>query len=177
MAMVRKQGIAVSISDQSIFSTPFIMNTPTMIRAGAVAAEGTMPATGARITASRNRMPVVMEVRPVRPPSSMPVEDSTKVVTVEVPSSAPVQVAIASAIRARSPPGKLPFSSSMPALPAVPSRVPTVSKQSQMAKVMIAVRKGTTPPAERAPEKSSLKATSPNASPIPATVKLSGMVV
>ena len=84
---------------------------------------------------------------------------------------------MASAIKARSPPGKLPFSSSMPALPAVPSRVPTVSKQSQMAKVMIAVRKGTTPPAERAPEKSSLKATSPNASPIPATVKLSGMVV
>ena len=136
-----------------------------------------MPATGARTMASRNRMPVVMEVRPVRPPSSMPVEDSTKVVTVEVPISAPVQVAMASAMRARSPPGKFPFSSSIPALPAVPSRVPTVSKQSQMAKVMIAVRKGTMPPAERAPEKSSLKATSPKAWPIPATVRVSGMVV
>src|SRR5574344_846293 len=40
--MVRKQGIAVSISNQSILVTLFIMNTPTMIRAGAVAAEGTI---------------------------------------------------------------------------------------------------------------------------------------
>ena len=80
--------------------------------------------------ASRNSMPVTTEDRPVRPPSLIPVEDSTKVVTVEVPRQAPAQVAMASAIRARSPPGRLPSSSSIPALPAVPISVPTVSNMS-----------------------------------------------
>ena len=94
--------------------------------------------------------------RQVRAPSEMPVEDSTKVVTVEVPSSAPTQVAAASAISARSPPGRLPSLSSMPEAPAVPSSVPTVSKQSHMAKVITAVSRGSTPMANR-PEKDSLK--------------------
>ena len=75
----------------------------------------------------------------------MPVELSTKVVTVEVPSTVPAMVAMASAIRALSPLGSLPSLSSMPALLAVPMRVPTVSKQSQMAKVMMAVSRGKRP--------------------------------
>ena len=66
-------------------------------------------------------------------------------VTVEVPRQAPTQVAMASAIRARSPPGMLPSLSSMPLLPAVPSRVPTVSNISTTAKLMIAVIKGSRP--------------------------------
>ena len=52
-------------------------------------------------------MPTTTEVRPVRPPSEMPVEDSTKVVTVEVPRQAPTQVAHASAISALSPLGQV----------------------------------------------------------------------
>ena len=40
---------------------------------------------------------VTKEVKPVLPPAATPEEDSTKVVTVEVPASAPTQVPIASA--------------------------------------------------------------------------------
>ena len=70
-------------------------------------------------------MPTTTLVRPVRPPSEIPVEDSTKVVTVEVPRHAPTTVAQASATRALSPCGRLPSLSSMPALLAVPISVPT----------------------------------------------------
>ena len=51
--------------------------------AGAVAAPGIIPATGARRTAKKNSMETTTEVRPVLPPSEIPVEDSTNVVTVE----------------------------------------------------------------------------------------------
>ena len=77
--------MATSISCQSIFFTEAIMNTPTMMSAGAVAAPGIIPATGARRTAKKNSMETTTEVRPVLPPSEIPVEDSTNVVTVEVP--------------------------------------------------------------------------------------------
>ena len=123
-----------------------------MMSAGAVACVGMMPAMGANTTDSRNRMPTTTEVRPVRPPSEIPVEDSTKVVTVEVPRQAPTQVAHASAISALSPWGRLPFSSSMPALLAVPMSVPTVSKQSQMLKVTMAVSTGRMPWENRPPK-------------------------
>ena len=46
-------------------------------------------------------------------------------------------VAIASAIRALSPPGRFPFSSSIPALPAVPTSVPTVSNISTIKKLSL----------------------------------------
>ena len=45
---------------------------------------------------------VTIEDRPVLPPSATPEEDSTNVVTVDVPQIAPVVVAIASASIARS---------------------------------------------------------------------------
>ena len=57
---------------------------------------------------------------------SQDVELSTKVVTVEVPSTAPAQVAMASAMSALSPLGRLPSLSSMFAAFAVPISVPTV---------------------------------------------------
>ena len=41
----------------------------------------------------KNSAAVTIEVRPVRPPSATPEEDSTKVVTVEVPQTAPQHVA------------------------------------------------------------------------------------
>ena len=52
---------------------------------------------GARNMAMKNIAAVNTEERPVRPPSAMPAEDSTKVVTVDVPQTAPKQVAAASA--------------------------------------------------------------------------------
>ena len=45
----------------------------------------------------RNNKEVVNAVSPVLPPAEIPVPDSTKVVTVEVPSNAPVVVAMESA--------------------------------------------------------------------------------
>ena len=64
----------------------------------AVAAPGITANRGIAKVASRNRHAVVNEVRPVLPPAETPAPDSTKVVTVEVPSIAPAQVATASEI-------------------------------------------------------------------------------
>ena len=55
---------------------------------------------GENNVARRNKTPVVSAVRPVRPPAATPAEDSTNVVTVDVPSTAPALVAIASEISA-----------------------------------------------------------------------------
>ena len=64
----------------------------------------------------KNSAAVAMEARPVRPPSATPEEDSTNVVTVEVPQTAPQQVAMASASMALSMLGTSPSGVSM--LPA-----------------------------------------------------------
>ena len=76
------------------------MYTPTMTSAGAVAAPGTMETTGLKNIASRNRTETVMAVRPVRPPCSTPEALSMNDVTVVTPSTAPAEVATASAISA-----------------------------------------------------------------------------
>ena len=62
-----------------------------------VAQDGIRTAIGLRNIAMKKSPAVTMDERPVRPPSATPAEDSTKVVTVEVPQIAPVVVAIASA--------------------------------------------------------------------------------
>ena len=49
-------------------------------------------ASGAIKMHARNSIPVVKAVRPVRPPASTPDADSTKVVTVDVPVTAPTTV-------------------------------------------------------------------------------------
>ncbi|MPN06638.1 hypothetical protein SDC9_153894 [bioreactor metagenome] len=149
MAIVKKLGIATSKSLQSMRVVARSIKIPTMTSAGAVAAAGTMPATGAMTMEAKKHSDTTMLERPVRAPSLMPVEDSTKVVTVEVPKQAPTQVAIASASSARSPRGSSPFSFSMPALPAVPISVPTVSNISQMENVMMAVTSGRMPSESR----------------------------
>ena len=124
-----------------------------MIRAGAVAKLGMVRNRGLKTTASRNSTPVVMEVRPVRPPSVTPEALSTKVVVVEVPSTAPAQVAMESAISAPLMWGSLPSSSSMSALDATPIRVPSVSNRSTNRKENITAKKFRMP----TPEKSVLK--------------------
>ena len=70
--------------------------TPTMISAGAVTAFVMAESRiGEMNTDSANRTPAVTAVRPVRPPTPTPEVDSTKLVTVEVPKTAPKTVPIA----------------------------------------------------------------------------------
>ena len=99
--MVRNAGTAAAGSFQSISVTFLIIRTPTYIKAPAVAQEGTKAAIGLRNIAIANRIATTKDVKPVLPPSATPAEDSTNVVTVEVPKIAPVQVAIESHKRAR----------------------------------------------------------------------------
>lgn len=63
---------------------PNIKN-PTMISAGAVANDGIAVKSGANNVEIRNKNPETTAVKPVRPPAATPEEDSTNVVTVEVP--------------------------------------------------------------------------------------------
>ena len=88
--------IASAASFQSTLVTEVIISTPTQISAVAVALLGMSWAIGLRNMATIKHTPVMKEVKPVLPPATTPAEDSTKVVTVEVPAIAPVQVAIAS---------------------------------------------------------------------------------
>ena len=97
--MHAKQGTATMILDQSIFATCCIIRKPTTIKAGAVAKLGIVKNNGEKTNAKINRTPVVQDVRPVRPPSAIPEEDSTNVVIVDVPRHAPTVVPTASANR------------------------------------------------------------------------------
>lgn len=86
--MVQNAGSALVISEKSTSLMLDNIRIPTKIRAGAVAAAGTMPTTGAKMIAARNAIAVTKLVIPVRPPAAIPALDSTTVVTVEVPTSA-----------------------------------------------------------------------------------------
>ena len=66
MVMQQKHGIASVRSVQSIFVTCCIIRKPTTISAGAVAKLGIVRNSGLKNSASRKRIPVVTEVRPVR---------------------------------------------------------------------------------------------------------------
>ena len=74
-----------------------IIKKPTMIKAEAVANDGIAENKGHKNKATRNITPVVQEVRPVLPPSLIPLDDSTNVVIVEVPKQEPHNVPTASA--------------------------------------------------------------------------------
>lgn len=101
-----------------------------MISAGAVANDGIVTNKGEKITATKNNNPVTTAVRPVRPPSATPADDSTNVVVVDVPRIAPADVAIASDKSAGLIFGNLPSSSSIPAFVLTPMIVPNVSNKS-----------------------------------------------
>ena len=105
----RYAGIDSLKSEKSISVTALIIRKPTNMRAGAVAKPGIDVNTGAIMSERRNRIPVMMDVSPVLPPSATPVELSTNVVVVEVPSIAPAVVATASARSAFFILGSLPF--------------------------------------------------------------------
>ncbi len=116
-----------------------IINIPTVISAGAVAAAGTSVNIGAMNSASKNITAVVNDVKPVLPPSATPADDSTNVVTVEVPSIDPTTVPIESAKKALLTLGSLPSLSSIFDFDATPASVPTVSNISTNKNVNTAI--------------------------------------
>ena len=105
--------------------------------------------TGAKNMESRNRIPVVRAVRPVFPPAAIPADDSTNVVVVDVPRTAPAVVATASAMRAGLIEGSLPSLSISPAFVLTPMRVPRVSKRSTKRNANITTMKLNTPTASK----------------------------
>ena len=92
-----------------------------------MAKEGIARKIGESRRESANRIPATMEVRPVRPPSATPEALSTKVVTVEVPQTAPTVVPTASERSAPLIFGSLPSLSSISALEATPISVSNIS--------------------------------------------------
>ena len=68
-----------------ILATDEIINSPTIISAGDVAAAGTIKNNGAKNRASINIIAVLTEVSPVRPPDATPDALSTYAVMVLVP--------------------------------------------------------------------------------------------
>ena len=106
------------------------IKNPTIINAGAVAKDGIAVKIGAKNMEIKNNTAVTSAVSPVLPPANTPAEDSTNVVVVDVPNTAPALVAIASAISADLILGNLPFSSNTLAFVFTPISVPNVSNKS-----------------------------------------------
>ena len=101
-----------------------------MIRAGAVANPGIAKKIGENIKDNKNKIAVDRAVSPVLPPSATPAALSTKVVTVDVPNTAPTEVAMASDSSAGFIFGSLPSLSSISAFVDTPISVPIVSNKS-----------------------------------------------
>ena len=95
--MAINPGTASPISLKSMFKIVPSIKKPTIISAGAVANAGIARNTGANSKEAKKSIATVTAVRPVRPPAITPEELSTKVVTVDVPSTAPADVATESA--------------------------------------------------------------------------------
>ena len=71
--IVRNAGTATSGSSHCDLAHQLaIIRLPTMISAGAVAAAGIAPTTGATNSATTNSSPVTIAVTPVRPPAATP---------------------------------------------------------------------------------------------------------
>lgn len=145
----KKAGSASSKWLQSTSRKDETIMTPMIIKAGAVAAFGTIPMNGKIKIDSKKRTAVVTAVRPVRPPAEIPAADSTYVVVFDVPNSAPIEVPIASAKSALSilelkpVPFSRAFSSSsekIPVLRPVPIKVPSVSKVSDKLNAKIVIK-------------------------------------
>ena len=122
---------------------------PTITRIGAVAALGIAETNGESTALRRKQTATTIEVSPVRPPAAMPAADSIYVVVLDVPISAPIDVAVESANRALSilELKPLPFSiasssacEKIPDRRPVPMKVPIVSKVSDRENAKIVTR-------------------------------------
>ena len=119
------------ISSQSIPFNCCAIIIPTTINAGAVTAFVTvLKISGDKNTASKKQTPDVQAVKPVRPPTPTPELDSTKLVTVLVPKTAPNTVPNASATKACSAFSSSPLSLIKPIRLPIATSVPAVSKKS-----------------------------------------------
>jgi len=96
VTIVTKAGTASPMNDQFTAVTCRIIKQPTRIRVQPVAHGGIEANIGAKKTDIRKQTPVVIAVRPVRPPSVMPAPDSIKAVTGEQPNREPIDIANAS---------------------------------------------------------------------------------
>ena len=141
MMTASRQGNASVRSSKWMCAIWLTIRNPTRMSAGAVANAGITVKTGASRMQTRNSAAVTYDARPVRPPSETPVADSTYVVVVVAPMSAPAVVATASASRAYLRRGRWPSLSSMFAVDATPVRVPSVLKRSSKSSVNITRRK------------------------------------
>ena len=74
--MVRNEGTAIVKSEKSIPLIFLNINTPTIIRAGAVANSGTALISGAKNSAKRKKEAVTIDDNPVFAPSAIPDADS-----------------------------------------------------------------------------------------------------
>ncbi len=130
ITMVRKAGMAMVKSDQSISRIPLErIRKPTTTRAGVAAWVGTMVASGVRNSATTKNRPVTTEARPVRAPSPTPEVDSTKQVLAELEVAPPSAVAKPSTMSTLLMPGRLPSLSSRCASSLTPRIVPIASKK------------------------------------------------
>jgi len=83
-----KKGMASSNLSHRTYINGFNMNTPARTSMGAVDKDGTRDRSGDRNMNGIKSKPVTTDVSPVRPPSRMPVEDSTYAVVGLVPITA-----------------------------------------------------------------------------------------
>ena len=129
LKIIIKAGKASSIVPHLMCETLAIIKLPTIISAGAVIADKpeTALTNGPKNMESKNKIPTVSEVRPVRPPAATPEDDSINALVGLVPKIAPKVVAMESESRAWRARGSVfPFIS--PACWATPTMVPVVSK-------------------------------------------------
>lgn len=101
-----------------------IIMQPTRMRVQPVAQGGILAKMGAKKILTRKQTPVVIAVRPVRPPSVIPAPDSMNAVAGEQPNSDPIEIMMASVQYANVERGKSPVSGSVaPAKRAMEKRV------------------------------------------------------
>ena len=115
MMIVMNTEAATTMLSQSTSFNCTIIKIPTITNAAAVTEEVNNAKTvGAKISASKKKIPVNTAVNPVLPPRPIPVALSTYAVKVEVPKIAPMIQLIASPRKALSIPSALPSSSTNP---------------------------------------------------------------
>jgi hypothetical protein len=93
---VKKAGTASPRYFQLISTTFLIMSDPEMTKAPPVAQAGILAKIGAKKTEMKKQSPAAIPVRPVFPPSEIPVALSMKAVTGDVPNNAPIEMEKAS---------------------------------------------------------------------------------
>ena len=112
VTIVTNAGRASPINAQFTAVTCRIIMHPTRMSVQPVAQGGMEAKIGAKKMEIRKQMPVVMAVRPVRPPSVIPAPDSMNAVTGEQPNREPTEIATASVQYASVERGKSPVSGS-----------------------------------------------------------------